>query len=643
MSTEKTDTSSREWGDILADVGVGALRGYAQNGLRGAIAGGIIGGIEGDKQAENEALAKENARLRNQALKQQIEFDKNREARAAAADQRAGQAHAQHIKQANVNYENSQMNLYLQQGTVYGNEFDALMKKVIDKQGLDFESQNMLLNSSPYKEARDMWIAFKSYDNNPDSAVALLKNVGWNVETDKDGKTWLYQTTADGKQKRLEFNDATISALRDSVNKNFMDFYGTSVAVGTEASTLYQAAIKNILNTPEVKSIYGDNLLDAGREYKAFLKNSKFTSEEIAAHVMNRTLQSAIADRRLTQKEMSLLAPQFELALRNFGGEITLLHIDQKPGANFSSFDGSVDKALVKLKDGRTITLDTLARELNERDIVWHRWNDTMRAKAVARETAMLEKANKEMLLRNRVLDNQKKNRNAGGVGSSDAAGETPRDQTVEMGLAVGNDFIKRYNLINLAPHKIGANGEHIEPNDAEKEIYVAKLGAAELFAQKAYKETGFYFQAEKAFYRVWDKKLVDRKGNTYMLSNEDGTTNMFLTNDMKKPVFWFSSPEARKADLKKVQELEKTDPKAAERIHTEMAISHGDLKITREPRRLQLRPLRPHPLPESIINPPGEYDRRKRNLETEKMLKDPKKYRENMRKMHEKYNSGWV
>lgn len=632
MSTEKTDTSSREWGDILADVGVGALRGYAQNGLRGAIAGGIIGGIEGGKQAENEALAKENALLRNQALKQQIEFDKNREARAVAADQRAEQAHAQNMQQANVNYENSQMNLYLKQGAVYGNEFDTGMKKVIDKQGLDFESQNMFFNSSAYKEARDMWVAFKMYDNNPDSAVALLKNVGWNVETDKDGKTWLYQTAADGKQKRLEFNDATISALRDSVSKNFMDNYGTSVALGTPAASLNQAAIKNVLNSKEVKSVYGDNLLDAGREYKSFLENNKFSSEEIAGHVMNRTLQSAIADRRLTQEEMTVLAPQFDLALRSFGGEITLLHVDQKPGAPFSSFDGSVDKALVKLKDGRTITLDTLARELNERDIVWHRWNDTMRAKAVARETAMLEKANKEMLLQNRILNNQeKKNRNAGGVGSSDTAGETPRDPVAEMMLSAGNDFMKKYNLMNLASHKIGAKGEHIEPNDAEKEFYVGKLGNAELLAQKAYKETGFYFQAEKAFYSVWDKKLVDRKGNTHRLSNDDGTTNMFLTNDMKKPVFWFSSPEARKADLEKLRELEKTDPEAAARISTEMAISQGDLKVTTETHPPQLRPL-----PESIINIPGVHERRKKNIEMEKILKDPKKLNEYIRKQYE-------
>jgi hypothetical protein len=319
------------------------------------------------------------------------------------------------------------------------------------------------------------------------------------------------------------------------------------------------------------------------------LKNSKFTSEEIAAHVMNRTLQSAIADRRLTQKEMSLLAPQFELALRNFGGEITLLHIDQKPGANFSSFDGSVDKALVKLKDGRTITLDTLARELNERDIVWHRWNDTMRAKAVARETAMLEKANKEMLLRNRVLDNQKKNRNAGGVGSSDAAGETNEGISLDDALKDLDGYERPYkNDGTRSPLVIPAlNAGHnfvkdydIKITNPNRELEMFSLGDADLAAEDAYNKTGFYFEAERAFYASFRKELIDERGNAKALSNSDGSCPFLTTNSGKHPVLWFSTPQARKADMEEIEKIRKTNPEEADRLSTMLGIAKGDLRI---------------------------------------------------------------
>ena len=433
MSTEKKEDPGRDWGKVLADIGVGALRGYGQGGVRGAIAGGIIGGIEGDMDAERQQLEEENARLRNKALKQDLQYSKNREERAAAAENRAAQAskwaeqrHVVSMKQDNASLEAQRLKLYYAQAQAYSDEFNKVMTNNLNANGVDFEGQSLLFNSPAFKEAQDMWIAFKMYDNNPDSAVSLLKDISWNVEADKDGKTWLYQDAPDGTQKRLEFNDTTIRQMRDKVNKDFMDNYGTVMALGTPASSLNQASIKNVLTSKEVKSVYGDKLLDAGRDYKAFLQNGvkskTFTSEDIAGHVMNRTLQSAIVDEKLSQEEMNILIPQFQLALKKFGGEI------------IPSADGSIEKTLVKLKDGREISLKTLAQDLNERDIVWANWNNKMKAKSVAEETAMLNRANnvlnqktKLAELENKQLKNYKERQELGlpvnGDGVGGAAG----------------------------------------------------------------------------------------------------------------------------------------------------------------------------------------------------------------------------
>lgn len=596
MSTEKKEAPGRDWGDVLADIGVGALRGYGRGGVRGAIAGGIVGGIEGDKDAERQQLEMENARLRNEALKQDLRFGKNREERAAAAEKRSEQAskraeqsHAVSMQHANASLEASRLNLYKAQAQAYGDEFYKGMTNKLNADGVDFADQNLLFNSTAFREAQDMWIAFKMYDNNPDAAVSLLKDIGWNVETDKDGKTWFYQDAPDGTRKRLEFNDATVRQIRDKVNKDFMDNYGTVIALGTPAASLNQASIKNVLTSKEVKNVYGDKLLDAGRDYKAFLqagaKSKIFTQEDIAGHIMNRTLQAALVDKKLTQEEMQVLIPQFQLALKKFGGEII-------PGEG-----GSIEKTLVKLKDGRTITLDTLARDLNERDVVWGKWNDQMKAKAVAKEAAMIKRANDALNQQMKIVDletKQLKNRekrqemglpvDGGGAPGESDEGIALEDALKDMdgyerpykndgthsplvipGLNAGHNFVKKYDI------KIS------NPN---RELALFSLGDADLAAEDAYSKTGFYFEAERAFYASFGKELKDERGNAKALSNSDGSCPFLTTNSGKHPVLWFSTPQARKADMEEIEKIRKTNPEEADRLSTLLAVANGDLRV---------------------------------------------------------------
>jgi hypothetical protein len=141
--------------------------------------------------------------------------------------------------------------------------------------------------------------------------------------------------------------------------------------MGTPAYSANQASLKNILSSKSVKQIFGNDYASALGTYRQYiqqgLKSGRFSSEDMAGHILSRNLTAAFEDGTLTQEEISVLAPQVATMLGKFGAEIV-------PAAN-----GSIKDTKIRI-NGAEIDITKVASDLKERDVVMGGWNQQLKA-----------------------------------------------------------------------------------------------------------------------------------------------------------------------------------------------------------------------------------------------------------------------
>jgi hypothetical protein len=295
-----------------------------------------------------------------------------------------------------------------------------------------------------------------------------------------------------------------MKALQENIKKNLNDGFMAGKAIGTPAGSLQQAAVRSVLTSKESQAYFGTQYDAAYADYRNFMQAGSqkglFSDQDVATHVLNRTLQEAMRDRKLTNEEMAVLVPQFQMSLQKFGGEIIL-------GADLKT-------TTVRMKDGTTITLDTLAEQLQQRDVIGARYKLHL-DNLIGQRKAQESKAEEEFLKREKQrLEVEKLKTEVGGKekGNSKTASpeESFEDKTLQEDYKIGQNAIKKLSL----------------PETNDKNL-VVHYGQAYQMADKAFRNSGLYCDAQLA----WDKahrqmgnkdKTLNNKGQRVFLTSEN-------------------------------------------------------------------------------------------------------------------------
>lgn len=573
------ENKERSTGEILADAGIGMLRGAASGkGILGILAGGALGAIEGDVAAEREKrmadLAEQKAKLQNDTLQQNMEhaekndkrsqellklrkaefesgvedrkwrrkkaeeateYQKKRDAendawrakqeeyqRERDAKNDALRERQEKENSANRRKQGEILSLQLQAAqdkadqAAYEQEkkqFDSLMNATYGSQ-LDFEGQSVLKSSVGYQQAQELYVIFKLYDSNPEMAQRLMKQGGWSVVPRSGTNGEGYDIINDNTGAKFGFDETNMKALQEDIQKNFQNGYMAAMALGTPANSLQQVALRSMLQSTESQELYGTRFDAAYAGYQTFvqtgLKSGQFTDRDVATHVLNRTLQAAVKDGKLNDDEIAALVPQFQMYLQKFGGEII-------PGADLKT-------TTVRMKDGTTITLDTLAEQLQQRDVIGARYQlhlANMIGQRKAQESKALEeslKREKQRLevekLKNEVGDKKKVNE----IDSPEAEFE---DKEVSKLVSFGRDNAAKFNV------------------DLPNDVQAANFGMGLVAAKNAYSKYGLNYDAHMGY-----RSVTLRLGNQMPIKRKDG-----------QPLF-LSIP-ALKADLQTITLLQ--------------------------------------------------------------------------------------
>jgi hypothetical protein len=384
--TEKkvvAEDSSRSFGQILADAGVGALRSAARGGgVKEILAGGVLGAIEGD-EVENERKRRQAREAKQDILlDQQIEANK-RNAEYRAEDQamqkktfeRQQEEYEKNKKRNEMSSRIAAINLAMAEEAAeqreldkLGGEFDKIAKASAGFDNMTFAGQQIFDKSPEVKAAREMYIITKLYDQNPDLAMKVLAKSGLQWGESEKGERGFY---IGENRVFLPMNEKTMAAYRDKVFGAYKNALEAAQIMGTPAYSANQASLKNILSSKSVKQLFGDDYASALGTYRQFiqqgLKSGRFSSEDMAGHILSRNLTAAFEDGTLTQEEISVLAPQVATMLGKFGAEIV-------PAAN-----GSIKDTKIRI-NGAEIDITKVASDLKERDVVMGGWNQQLKA-----------------------------------------------------------------------------------------------------------------------------------------------------------------------------------------------------------------------------------------------------------------------
>lgn len=579
------ENKERSAGEILADAGIGMLRGAAAGkGILGILAGGALGAIEGDVEAERkqrmadlaEQQAKvelENARnrgefaanqdkrnqqlleLHKQQFKSGVKFQEENLALAKAAakrqekndaynkernaklDAQNAEKHAVGMKNAKtegeilaIKLEEAENKRALTEAETIGKEFDSNMASVYGDEW-DFEGMSIMRNSAGYRQARELYIIMKLYDRNPQMAQRLMKQGGWSVVPRSGTNGEEYDIVNDVTGARFAFNETSMKALQENIQKNFNDGYMAGKAIGSPAGSLQQAAVRSVLTSKESQAYFGTQYDAAYADYRNFMQagvqKGLFSDQDVATHVLSRTLQEAMRDRKLTKEEMAVLVPQFQMSLQKFGGEII-------PGADLKT-------TTVRMKDGTTITLDTLAEQLQQRDVIGARYKlhlDNLIGQRKAQESKAEEEFLKREKHRLEVEEKQLKVKELKDGDKKKVGNEIPspeeafEDKTLQEDYKIGVGAMKSLHL----------------PETDDKNL-VVHYGQAYQMANNAFKNSGLYCDAQVA----WDKahrqmgnndKTLNNKGQRVFLNERNIRRDLktiekqiqFLENEFAKP-----------------------------------------------------------------------------------------------------------
>lgn len=504
-------SSGRDFGQILADAGIGALRSAASGrGILGVLAGGALGAIEGDTnekmrnlQEEQQQLQNENVRSiiasreqANQRAGRELALAEAREQRADAGEQRAQEAHnsameaqALRQKQAALTLASLEKAFDDEQLKRLNTEFDQLMERSYSAD-LDFMGQSVLKNSSGYQEARDFYTILKIYDENPEMAQRFMQRLGWNVqETPETGNTVLVNSEG----KVMPFNEESMAAVQRKVHEDFQNSYMAAMTLGTPASTLQQAAMRNILYAPSSKALFGEDAAGALGAYNDMIKKGNYSNREITTHIMSRTLNAALQDNQLTQEEMSVLIPQFSQMLGEFGGTITPGEDIEHTFINLRQPDGSMS----------AVSIGEFAKKLAMQDRILGDWKNFV--DGTLRKNGETKVQGWDMPGSNTAAGN---NNNA--AFDPNASNLDPK-QVTDHFINLGREVVKKWEL-----------GD----NQDDARVMVA-YGAAEQAARNALNNSGYNIDARNAFHNAFKLmgykiKKSTRANGSYFIPYDD-------------------------------------------------------------------------------------------------------------------------
>lgn len=480
-----SEDKGRSFGEVLADIGIGALRGYAKNGGRGALAGAILGGIEGDTEQEQQALETENAKLRNQALREQIRNSQQNYKIAQESHEENSALRKEQLANAQRTGRAQDLAFIALQDKADEEQvakYQADYKKANDNvlKSLNMFGQSIVKNDPGYQAAEGAYIIQRALqDGNRRLAERLMSRAGWTPQKDEKG-TITSLVSSDGRV--IPYNNNAMQMIMQSVSERSRAGVIAAMAVGTDASTMQQFVMKNTLTSDSVKKYfarpdgnvdYGSALISYDKYIQDGIKNGTFNDWDLIGHQLSISLQAAVVDGKITQTEKALLLPQFDATLKNAGCELVLN-------------DGNIANIEVKLANGTKVGLLKFADDLKNRDRVMSGWQGQLASNQAKKAAAALEMAQESAKLRKLNAEAVKAEGEAG-LGNNGSVDETSDLDDTSKGLYnAGKEGIKEYGV--SIPEVKGKS---------KKDLTVV-FGTALTLAQQKFAETGSYSESQK-------------------------------------------------------------------------------------------------------------------------------------------------
>jgi hypothetical protein len=423
MAEEKNE---RSFGEVVSDVTGGILSGMANNGKYGALGGGMSALFNTDqfqRQKQKEINAAKREELDIKEREQRIAH--NEMAMQHAKEDRPLERKNKEIAVDNANIIRNKNLLALQnaQELSWDNNvkkdidfFNNQLKRNVGFDDLNFPGQAIFNNAPGIQQTAEAYALLRAFDRDPAEGMWILKNMGWGYEDDSSGGSRGIIISPDGKM-RIPANDQNIRTMMKQAIDNMKNDLRACYALGADATSIDQFAIKNVLSQGNVDKVFGSYGSALG-SYNRFLnqktKDGKdvFSKEEKLGHSLARSLSSAILDGKISQQEQAVLTPLFAASLKKFGAEVI--------------FGKDVSTSKIKLQDGTEVSLVKFAQDINQRDVIMGEWKNYV--KGVAQQKALQQAKMKASL-----------------AGSEDAKADEKLsdDDLKRYTLSYGSEFVK--------------------------------------------------------------------------------------------------------------------------------------------------------------------------------------------------------
>lgn len=402
-----SESNERSWGQALSDVAGNMLAAGARGGGTASV---LLSGIDAGLNTENfqsqkqkrvnavrlAELQLENQELANQRLMQLNERDAElhqwrKEDRPLQREgletelegKKYDTENRKTVRDINLlRLQQAQLNAWNNNAQNEINAFKNNLKNAVGYDALNFTGQTIYDNSSGVNEMAEAAAILKAFDRSPEEGKALISKTGWSFEEDKSGKSRGFIVSPDGNT-RITADDKSLKALMAKAKEDMKNDLAASMAMGSDAMTLEQFAVKNILSAPGTEQVFGSygSALGAykrfvnGQTYdvettpdgrKKTMTRERFTREEKLGHVLSRSLSSAILDGKITQQEQAVLTPLFAASVKKFGAEVI--------------FGQDAATSKVRMRDGSEVPLVKFAQDLAERDVISAEWRRNVAA-----------------------------------------------------------------------------------------------------------------------------------------------------------------------------------------------------------------------------------------------------------------------
>lgn len=490
-AVEKTEDTSRGFGQVLSDFAEGAITRAAESGSIKALPlallfGGIEGAIKGspsERQAKKEKLDREYKQTLIDQARQSI-------AHANSRENRAVESHAMNMDNARL--QNKTYALQLQQAQWQADVKALTAQTDIFKQGFynqigynnrTFTGQHIINGSKELQQAFMLEAAENLYERDPEQGRRIFHKMGWDILN--DGKGGKFLRSLDGK----------VTQPFDTSRNRIAEAWGSKIQDAVAAAdlfegvqTLQQGSVRNVVTSPDIIKYFSKvdadgksqpDYVAAYSRYKNFVQNgvkgNKFTEEDLTGHMLSRTLQEALVDKKFSPEEMNVLIPQFDMYLRKFGARVEM-------GA-----DGNPANAFVILPNGNGVKQDIMsfAEGLKKNDRVMKSFEAELAAEQAAKQLKAIEvaKAQADLRYKNALAANKEKEVG----GNSGAVSETADLDDTSKGL---------YNAGEKGLKEYGVSIPAVEGKS--KSDLTIVFGTALTLAKQKFAETGSYSDAQK-------------------------------------------------------------------------------------------------------------------------------------------------